>query len=322
MKAKRTVILVLICVLVALVAILVIWWIKRPDHTDPSVNSGTVDCYHDFPSQYVPSRNVYVWLPDGYEVGEPCAVIYMHDAQMLFDKSITWNLQEWEVDETVGRLIAEGRIPRCIVVAVNNSDDRLNEFFPEKTLQYLEGRKKGFFGKTPFGDDYLRFVVEELKPFVDERYHPLADQAHTFMVGSSMGGMISLYALCEYPDVFGSVACLSSHLSLAYLPMGDGSEPLAGAFAEYVADHLPEADGHRVYMDHGTRGFDAAYGLYQPAIDSIFRSQGWDDAHFRSLVFEGHDHSENSWAKRLPETLPFLMANQSYCASQDSRMRQ
>ena len=307
MKAKRKIIIAVICILVALVAILVAKWIKRPDHADPSVTSGTVECFHDFPSEYVPSRNVYVWLPDGYEVGEPCAVIYMHDAQMLFDASITWNLQEWAVDETTGRLIAEGRIPRCIVVAINNSDDRLNEYFPEKALQYQEGRHKAFFGKAPFGDAYLRFVVQELKPFVDERYRPLSDREHTFMIGSSMGGLISLYALCEYPDVFGGVACLSPHLSMAYLPMGNGSEQLAGAFAAYVADHLPAANSSRVYMDHGTKGFDAAYGLYQPAIDSIFRQQGWDDAHYRSLVFEGHDHSENSWAKRLPGTLVFLV---------------
>ena len=309
MKTKRTIIIAVICILAAVVTVLIVRWIKRPDHTDPNVASGTVECFHDFPSENVPTRNVYVWLPDGYEVGEPCAVIYMHDAQMLFDASITWNLQEWAVDETAGRLIAEGRIPRCIVVAINNSDDRLNEYFPEKTLQYVGDRHKAYFGKAPFGDAYLQFVVQELKPFVDERYHPLADREHTYMIGSSMGGLISLYALCEYPDVFGGVACLSSHLSMAYLPMGNGLEQLAGAFAAYVADHLPEANSSRVYMDHGTKGFDAAYGLYQPAIDSIFRQQGWDDAHYRSLVFEGHDHSENSWAKRLPETLEFLVGN-------------
>ena len=307
MKVKRTILIAVICILAVLVIILIVIWIKRPDHTDPSVTRGTVECFHDFPSENVPPRNVYVWLPEGYEAGEPCAVIYMHDAQMLFDASITWNLQEWAVDETAGQLIAEGRIPRCIVVAINNSDNRLNEYFPEKTLQYLGDRQNSLISKTTLGDDYLRFVVQELKPFVEERYHPLTDREHTFMIGSSMGGLISLYALCEYPDVFGGVACLSSHLSMAFLPVGNGSERLAGAFADYVSDNLPEANSSRVYMDHGKKGFDAAYVHYQPSIDSIFRQQGWDDAHYRSLVFEGHDHSENSWAKRLPETLIFLL---------------
>ena len=307
MRAKRTIILSAVCLLLAVIILFAVWWIKRSDHSDPTVQRGTVVCFHDFPSENVPARNVYVWLPDGYEIGEPCAVLYMHDAQMLFDASITWNMQEWAVDETVGRLIDEGRIPRCIVVAVNNSDDRLNEYFPEKTLRYQEGRHKAFFGRVPFGDAYLRFLVEELKPFIDEQFHPLTEKAHTFMVGSSMGGLISLYALCEYPDVFGGVACLSSHLSLAYLPVGKGSAQRAGAFAEYVADHLPEAYSGRVYMDHGTKGFDAAYGYYQPAIDTVFQRRGWDDAHYRSLVFEGHDHSENSWSKRFPEALVFLM---------------
>ena len=307
MKAKRTLIVAAICLSLILIAFLVAWWIKRPDRTDPEVQCGTLEQFHDFPSQYIPSRNVYVWLPDGYQPGESCEVIYMHDAQMLFDASITWNLQEWKVDETVGRLITEGQIPRCIVVAVNNSDDRLNEFFPTKILRYGDGGDKAYFGKEARGDDYLRFLVEELKPFVDERYHPLTDREHTFMVGSSMGGLVSLYAFCEYPDVFGGVGCLSSHLSLAYLPIGKGTERLAGAFAEYVADHLPQANAGRVYMDHGTKGFDAAYDRYQSVVDALFRQRGWDDDHYRSLVFEGHDHSENSWSQRLPETLVFLM---------------
>ena len=89
---------------------------QAPSQPTQQVSSGTLDFYPDFKSQYITSRNVTVWLPDGYTLGEPCDVLYMHDGQMLFDATTTWNKQEWKVDEVMGRLIAEGKVRRCIVV--------------------------------------------------------------------------------------------------------------------------------------------------------------------------------------------------------------
>ena len=231
----------------------------------------------------------------------------MHDGQMLFDSTTTWNRQEWKVDEVLGRLMAEGSVKRMIVVGIDNTPERLRELLPGKIQSYMDADDI----EDPayaLGDSYLKFVTEEVKPFIDSLYRPLTDREHTFIAGSSMGGLISLYALCEYPEVFGGAACLSSHISIAYLKdFTDDSDAAADAFLRYVSDMMPDRETTRLYMDYGKAGYDAAYGPYQERMDSLFLSRGWDEDHYRSLAFEGHDHNETCWASRLYEPLQFLL---------------
>ena len=284
------------------------WFMRPPKNSIPTVARGTLERFPQFTSQYVPSRDVVVWLPEGYQTGDSCVVLYMHDGNMLFDATTTWNRREWQVDEVTDSLIQAGLIRPCIVVGIYNTDDRLTEYFPAKTWQHVaEADRKDADLKKLTADAYLQFIVEELKPFIDQRYKPLTTREHTFMMGSSMGGLISLYALCEYPQVFGGVACLSSHLSMAHLPNGVDGEPWATGFRNYVGQHLPEANGSLIYMDHGTEGFDADYGQYQEQLDSVIRAKGWDAQHYMSLVFDGDDHNETCWGKRLNQPLQFLL---------------
>ena len=212
MKAHKIIIPVLAIVISGLAA----WLIHEKERTSrvPEASTGTLEFYHDFPSKHIQPRTVAVWLPDGYETGEECNVLYMHDGQMLFDSTTTWNHQEWKVDEVFGKMIADGLMKRTIVVAIDNTKDRLRELLPGKIRSYMEPEAIADTA-YPLEDNYLRFVVEELKPFIDEKYRPLTGRGNTFIAGSSMGGLISLYALCEYPDIFGGAACLSSHISFA-----------------------------------------------------------------------------------------------------------
>lgn len=285
------------------------WFMRPPKNSIPTAARGTLERFPQFTSQYVPTRDVVVWLPEGYQTGDSCDVLYMHDGNMLFDATTTWNRLEWQVDEVTDSLIQAGLIRPCIVVGIYNTDDRLTEYFPAKTWQHVaEADRKDADLKKLTADAYLQFIVEKLKPFIDQRYKPLTTREHTFMMGSSMGGLISLYALCEYPQVFGGVACLSSHLSMAHLPNGVDGEPWATGFRNYVGQHLPEANGSLVYMDHGTEGFDADYGQYQEQLDSVIRAKGWDAQHYMSLVFDGDDHNETCWGKRLNQPLQFLLS--------------
>ena len=297
-------ILAILCLLVAVAA----WYMRPPANTIPTASRGSLERFPQFESKFVPTRDVVVWTPEGYQTGDSCDVLYMHDGNMLFDATTTWNRQEWHVDEIMDSLIKAGKIRNCIVVGIYNTDDRLTEYYPDKTCQYVpEADLKKAETEKLRGDAYLKFVVEELKPFIDERYKPLTGREHTFMMGSSMGGLISLYALCEYPQVFGGVACLSSHLSMGHLPDGFDGEAWATGFRDYVDQHLPEANGNLIYMDHGTKDFDADYGKYQELLDSVIRSKGWDEQHYMSLVFEGHGHNETCWAQRLDQPLMFLL---------------
>lgn len=277
------------------------------------VSSGTLVSYHAFPSQHIPPRDVTVWLPDGYCKGDPCAVLYMHDGQMLFDSTTTWNKQEWQVDEVLGQLIAQGRVRPAIVVAIDNTKDRITEYFPAKIMNYVsDDDKQGIAPAILTADAYLRFLTTELKPFIDREYHPLTAPHFTSLMGSSMGGLISLYGLCEYPDVFGRAACLSTHSSMM-MPAAPGqaqlnNEPWATALRAYLNDHLPGMASHRLYMDRGTVDLDGSYGPYQDAIDALITGKGWTAPHYESRVFEGHIHNERCWAARLATPLTFLLA--------------
>ena len=289
-----------------------VWCTFSSRNRVPTVSKGTLERFQQFESQFIEPRDVVVWLPEGYQMGDSCDVLYMHDGQMLFDASTTWNHQEWQVDEVMGKLMEQGKIRRCIVVGISNTDDRLTEYFPAKTWQYVAeaDRQKTNLEKLT-ADAYLKFIVEELKPYIDETYQPLTSREHTFMMGSSMGGLISLYALCEYPQVFGGVACLSSHLSMDLLPNGVKGEIWATGFRDYVGARLPEANTSLIYMDHGTKDFDADYGPYQELLDSAIRSKGWDKEHYMSLVFEGDGHNETCWASRLDQPLLFLLGKEN-----------
>ena len=197
----------------------------------PAISGGKIIRYENFRSGYVDSRNVDVWLPDGYSPENKYAVLYMHDGQMLFDSTHTWNHQEWGVDETMTKLKKEGRIKDCIVVAVwNIPEKRFAEYFPQKIIDSIpEPTRNKILSKqlkvTPRADNYLKFLVRELKPFIDSSYSTHRDPVNTCIMGSSMGGLISIYALCEYPGVFGGAACLSIHTPLSSFELPDEKPP-------------------------------------------------------------------------------------------------
>ena len=113
------------------------------------VTSGKIERFANFKSQYVDDRNIDIWLPDGYSVKEKYAVVYMHDGQMLFDADITWNKQSWEVDQTAGKLNAEPKNKKFIVVGIwNNGMKRHVEYFPQKPYRKLTVEQKQFVSDT------------------------------------------------------------------------------------------------------------------------------------------------------------------------------
>jgi enterochelin esterase-like enzyme len=275
----------------------------------PRVTSGHIERLASFPSRYVAARNVDVWLPDGYGPGRRYAVIYMMDGQMLFDASTTWNKQAWGVDAALGSLLAANRVRDAIVVGVwNNPDLRHAEFFPQKSLPAVPAAVRKSFVRDslhgkPLADRFLRFLVRELKPAIDARYLTLSGPDSTFIMGSSMGGILSLYAISEYPAVFGAAACLSTHWIGTFRV--NSALPLA-AFT-YFQSHLPDPATHRIYMDRGTLELDALYADAQPFADDLIRDRGYTDSNFTSHVFEGAGHNERDWSARLDVPLTFLL---------------
>ncbi len=284
----------------------------------PVPSSGKIIRHSDFPSQFVKARTIDVWLPDGYSSEKKYAVLYMHDGQMLFDSTITWNKQEWGVDETISSLIKKKKIGNCIVVGVwNGGPSRHAEYFPQKALGYLTKgqtdslyqaiRTSGqsvFQGEEVKSDNYLKFLTGELKPFIDQHYATATGPENTFIAGSSMGGLISMYALCEYPDVFGGAACLSTHWPGIFTIENN---PIPSAFLQYIDDRLPSKKNHRIYFDHGTETLDALYPSLQLKVDALLRSKGFTKRSWITRVFNGANHSENAWRSRMEIPLLFIL---------------
>jgi len=266
--------------------------------------TGTLRHHEQFASRHVAARNVDVWLPPGYDSDpeQRYPVIYMQDGQNLFYPKYSYTGDEWGVDETMTALIAKHQIRPAIVVGIWNTPQRIGEYMPEKAV-VTDPLPTGVEGFAPVprkdivSDRYLDFVVDELKPFIDAHYRTLPGRDDTFVMGSSMGGLISAYAVAEYPGVFGGAAAMSSHW-----PAGDG------CVVDWLAAHLPDPATHRFYFDHGTATLDAAYAPYQQRMDEAMRSHGYVDGRdWISRVYDGADHSEKSWRARLDVPLRFLL---------------
>ena len=280
------------------------------------LSSGTIKRIDSFPSKLVRARTIDIWLPNNYSLKNKYAVLYMHDGQMLFDAESTWNKQEWKVDEIVGGLIDSSKIKNTIVVAIwNHSDIRHSDYYPQKPFDLLPQKfKDSIFseGQKQFGtsfkglqsDNYLKFIVEEVKPYIDANFSVHSNMENTFVAGSSMGGLISMYALCEYPKIFGGAACLSTHWP-GFMPQENS--PVPAAFFKYLAQNLPSPKTHKIYFDYGTETLDEFYLPYQNQLNELLAMKGFNISNSRNLKFDGHDHSENSWNKRFQIPVEFLL---------------
>ena len=285
----------------------------------PQVSTGTIVDLGVVQSRYADPRRVVVWLPSGYDAhGPKYAVLYMHDGQNLFDKKTAGYGMEWQIDETLDRLIRERKVRPTIVVGIWSTPKRLQEYVPTKAFNGLppEYRQKvrALYGGDPLSDGYLKFLVRELRPMIDKRFNVKTDAADTAIMGSSMGSLISLYAIDEYPKIFGAAGMMSTHWPLFMTPDGKSVsdqeyEVVSSAFERYLTPALPDPRTHRLYFDHGSETLDAIYARYQDRVDAVVARRGyrkWLD--WMSLSFPGEKHNEISWASRVTVPLQFLLA--------------
>ena len=198
----------------------------------------------------------------------------MHDGQNIMDPKTAFVGKDWRVDETVMRLIKQKKIKEIIVVAIYNTSDRLDEYsWSEK------------------GQNYLKFIVTELKSFIDSTYKTLPDKDNTAIVGSSMGGLISFYAAWHYPEVFSMAGCLSS----SFYYNNDKS-----------IKTVEEYDGHkkpiRFYIDHGEDGSLRGQRMFVE-----LSKKGYVIGHDIDYFYApGAAHNEKEWAARMERPLLFF----------------
>jgi enterochelin esterase-like enzyme len=269
--------------------------------------------HSNFPSKFVASRPIDVWLPAGYrDSDKPFRVLYAHDGQNLFNPEWSpYSKTDWAIDEVLQKLIDDGEVENTIVVGIGNTESRFDEYLPwemyqEGSSDYRARINEYMVGDEPTSREYLQFIVEELKPFIDSQYRTRTGRDDTFLLGSSLGGLISLYGVTRYPEVFGGAACVST----AWPSTFTADDPAANtASIDFLHDAMPAPGNHKFYFDFGSEEFDLEFEPHQRVIDNLMRELGYEFGElWQTHEFEGAEHSETYWRKRVHIPLKFLLA--------------
>jgi len=256
--------------------------------------TGTINYHRDFKSKHLKHpRTLVVWLPPSYKktTRKHYPVLYMHDGQNIFDPLTAFAGVEWQVDETADKLIRQKKIEEIIVVGIYNTPERLKEY-----------------SDTPKGQRYIKFLITEVKPFIDIAYRTKSDRENTAVMGSSMGGLISLYLVWKHSEIFSKAACLSSTFGWRN-----------GEVLKMVAKTKHRPKNIRVYFDHGGTGGEISGLPYFRKLKNLLLKKGLKEGKdFVSFFDKEGDHSEAAWARRLWRPLIFIFGKTTTASTSES----
>lgn len=260
----------------------------------PHTLSGHFHILRDFRSEVLDNqRDILVHLPPGYdeqpEMRHP--VLYMHDGQNLFDSATAFGGQEWHLDETADSMVMAGQIEPLIIVGINHmGEDRMHELTPTASRKHKAGGR---------GPRYAKFVIEELKPFIDANFRTRPEREHTGTGGASLGGLTALYLGFALPGIFSRLMVMSPSL------WWDRRAVLQELRAAH--DKVPL----KIWLDAGTNEGGGTLQNVRMLKNALIR-RGW--AHgvdLRYLEAQGANHSEPAWAARAGAALAFLFGRSS-----------
>ncbi len=244
-------------------------------------------------------RTVDYWLPKQ----EPEHLLIAHDGQNIFDGTTsTHRHQTWQMAQSALRVSKSLNINPPAIIGVWHSQSKENPWGRGKDLTPARYFREGLPVHTDFADilvadqlesdQYLATIFNEIIPAIAPRVSP----THTAMIGSSMGGLATLYAIGENPHMFNTALALSPHWPFA----GNG-------LVEKTISSLPAPGSHKIWMSHGTKGLDSAYAPFQIYADQLLRARGYQSHDFKSKVYNRSGHNERSWAKYLDQPLRFWL---------------
>ena len=251
---------------------------------------------HEFQSgTFRNARMLRVWVPPGYDHPENherhYPVFYLNDGQNLFEPSTSFTGVHWQVGETANRLISEDKIPAMIFVGIDNAQRaRMKEYLPYRAFNPPIMR--------PQGKRYPEFLLNDVMPFIYERYRIARGPENTGLGGSSLGALISLFTVLDRPGIFGRLLLESPSLFVSNRRMLKYSR----AFRQWPG---------RNYLAIGTRESGREDRDYQfvddlRELEHIMRRAGLGEDRLRVQIDDGAVHSEGEWARRFPEALAFL----------------
>lgn len=243
--------------------------------------TGQVRYHSNFHGKNILPRDIIVWLPPSYDLlsYKHYPVFYMQDGQNIFDPATSSFGKDWQIDETADSLIKEKAIDEIIIVGIYNSIQRSSEYENNDT-----------------GYAYMKFIINELKPFIDRTYRTLPDKNNSAVGGSSLGALISFMLVWDYPDIFSKAACLSPAFKISDID-----------FVKTVRNYNGTKKAIKIYIDNGGVGLEKSL---QPGADemlSALKDKGYvegKDVYWFSD--EKAEHNETAWAKRVYRFLEFL----------------
>lgn len=254
------------------------WADDRPGRNAMVTHSTTTQVHIMDTAFYMPqlhrARRIWIYLPKGYSTSKKrYSVLYMHDGQNVFDAATSYS-GEWGVDEFLDSL--KQSCKKVIVVAIDNGlSKRMNEYNPWEFMNFGKGE----------GDAYVDFLIKTLKPYIDKNYRTLPGQSNTSIAGSSMGGLISLYAVLKYPKTFGSAGIFSPAFWTA-----------SGIDSTVLSDAL--GLNTKLYFYAGGKEGESMVPDMLRIIKEI-RSRG--KTPIKQAIDPDAKHNENAWRKHFPE---------------------
>lgn len=244
-------------------------------------------------------RRIWIYLPPDYDdnTQQHYRVLYMHDGQNVFDEATSF-AGEWEVDESLNDLFLDGD-EGCIVVAIDNGANlRLDEYAPWYNETYEAGGE---------GEAYVDFIAETLKPYIDSNFRTLPDREHTGIMGSSLGGLISHYALLKYPEVFGKVGVFSP----AYW--------FNPEIFDYTAQN-PIAEDARIYLLAGQQEGNGSVVNDLNQMNTVLLQSGFPSENIHVKIDADGEHSEWYWAREFPAAYLWLFEEVSVSSEEPSEI--
>ncbi len=260
-------------------------WADQVEKAIEGQITGTVMYHKNFQGMGIKPRDIFVWLPPGYEsdLTRKYPVLYMHDGQNIIDPSTSSFHVDWQIDEAADSLIRQGLIEPIIIVGIYNTSDRNEEYSEE-----------------PLGLAYMKFIIDSLKPFVDRNYRTLPGRENTANGGASLGGLIPFILAWEHPEVFSKAICFSPAFKI------DNYD-----FVDNVRNYNGEKKNIKVYINNGDNELDSQL---QPGVDEMIAAlikqrynQGKDFYFFKS---QNSQHGERDWARSIWRALIFMFGTE------------
>ena len=262
------------------------WGNSRSNRVITGQITGTVKYHRKLKGEGISERDVAVWLPPGYDEhpNKRYPVLYMNDGQNMFDPQTSAFGVDWQIDEAADSLIRKGFIKPLIIVGIYNTPDRWSE--------YNQGN---------VGDAYMNFIVNRLKPLIDNTYRTLPGREHTAVGGSSSGGLISFVLLWVHSDVFSQAACISPAFKIREID-----------FVSPVKNYCGKKKEIKIYIDNGSVGLEDSLQTGIDVMLSALKEKGYsegDDLYYYKAP--GAKHFESDWAERIWRPLIFMFGNKN-----------